>query len=249
MKVSFKILRAGTFVLAAVLSGCPVHQAVRPGSAGETIAPAVSPPTPRSAVPPGSASRLGRPYDIVAGESSLIVLVYRAGALAKAGHNHVIASHDLAGTIYVPADLMRTTFEIRVPVGGLTVDEATIRAQQGTEFTAAVPDAARDGTRRNMLSAALLDVERFTQIVVQSDHLEAGAGGAIQAYVRMEVRQSAHPGVIPVYYEMKPREVVVSGELPLKQTDLGLTPFSALLGALQVQDEMRVKFRLVARSQ
>jgi len=34
----------------------------------------------------------------------------------------------------------------------------------------------------------------------------------------------------------------------LKQSELGLTPFSALLGALQVQDEMRVRFRIVARA-
>jgi hypothetical protein len=41
--------------------------------------------------------------------------------------------------------------------------------------------------------------------------------------------------------------LIVSGELPIKQTDLGLTPFSAMLGALQVQDELRVRFRIVAR--
>ena len=39
-----------------------------------------------------------------------------------------------------------------------------------------------------------------------------------------------------------------SGELPLRQSDLGLTLFSAMLGALQVQDEMHVSFRIVARA-
>jgi hypothetical protein len=34
----------------------------------------------------------------------------------------------------------------------------------------------------------------------------------------------------------------------LKQTDLGLTPFTALLGALQVVDEMKVRFHIVARA-
>jgi hypothetical protein len=36
--------------------------------------------------------------------------------------------------------------------------------------------------------------------------------------------------------------------MPLRQTDLGLTPFTALLGALQVQDEMQISFRIVARA-
>jgi hypothetical protein len=32
----------------------------------------------------------------------------------------------------------------------------------------------------------------------------------------------------------------------LRQSDLGLTPFSVMLGALQVQDEMHIKFKIVA---
>jgi hypothetical protein len=42
--------------------------------------------------------------------------------------------------------------------------------------------------------------------------------------------------------------VEASGEFPLRQTDLGLTPFSAMLGALQVQDEMRISFHIVAQA-
>jgi len=41
-------------------------------------------------------------------------------------------------------------------------------------------------------------------------------------------------------------QLTASGELPLKQTDLGLTPFTAMLGALAVQDEMKVRFHFVA---
>jgi hypothetical protein len=44
-------------------------------------------------------------------------------------------------------------------------------------------------------------------------------------------------------------ELLVVGKLPLKQTDLGLAPFTALLGVLQVQDEMQLQFRIVARVQ
>jgi hypothetical protein len=37
-----------------------------------------------------------------------------------------------------------------------------------------------------------------------------------------------------------------TGSLELRQTALGLTPFSLMLGALQVQDQMRLKFRIIA---
>jgi len=39
-----------------------------------------------------------------------------------------------------------------------------------------------------------------------------------------------------------------SGSFELRQSALGLTPYSLMLGALQVQDAMTVKFRLVATS-
>jgi hypothetical protein len=42
--------------------------------------------------------------------------------------------------------------------------------------------------------------------------------------------------------------VSASGSVALRQTALGLVPFSVMLGALQVQDELTVKFRLVAVS-
>jgi len=40
--------------------------------------------------------------------------------------------------------------------------------------------------------------------------------------------------------------LTATGEFSFKQSDLGLTPFTALMGALAVQDEMRVKFRIRA---
>ncbi len=229
---ALRLASFATSALTLLLAGCPQHPGAPAGPRGQAI--------------PGA--HLGRPYDVVAGESLLTILVYRAGPLAKAGHNHVIASHELSGTIYVPTDLMRTTFEVRVPVGGMTVDEAALRAQEGADFSADVPDSARDGTRRNMLGQALLDAERFPQIVLQSERLEPHAGGQLEAHVQVQVKESPHSIVAPVRYEMKSDELVISGEMPLRQTDLGLTPFSALLGALQVQDEMRVKFHIVARA-
>jgi hypothetical protein len=184
----------------------------------------------------------------VSGESLLIIQVYRGGPLAKAGHNHVIASHDLAGTIYVPDDVLQTTFEITLPVADLAVDEASLREQAGADFEAAVPESAREGTRRNMLGQALLNAQLFPQILLRSQRIERGLfPGQLNVHMEADVRQAPHSILVPVRYEVQPAQATITGEMPLQQTDLGLTPFSAMLGALQVQDEMRVKFRIVAR--
>jgi hypothetical protein len=50
-----------------------------------------------------------------------------------------------------------------------------------------------------------------------------------------------------VSFTLTANELLAQGEFPLKQTDIGLQPFTALLGALAVQDELQLQFRLVAR--
>ena len=224
----------------------------------------------------------------------MTILVYRGGPLAKAGHNHVIASHALRGSLYVPVDLAQSSFDIHMPVTELTVDEADLRAKENSdEFPPDVPDSAKDGTRHNMLSPALLDSDQYPEIVLRSERVEwvaesdggsdganapsganasdganapsganvpsranaSGSPGASSApngrwlaHVQVTVRDKTNPVVVPVTFEQHGDEIVVSGEFPLKQTDLGLTPFSALLGALQVIDEMKIRFHIVAHA-
>jgi YceI-like domain len=212
--------------------------------------PAAAPPPPVAGAP-AVAAHLGRPYDIVPERSLLTVRVYRSGALASAGHNHVIASHTLAGTVYVPADLLESSFEVRIPAAELTVDEPALRAAAGADFPPDVSDPARAGTRRNMLGPALLDAAEFADLVLSAERLErapGAAGGEVLAHVRTEVRGAVRSVALPVRYELRGNELTVSADGPLTQSALGLTPFTALLGALAVQDEMQVSIRLVATS-
>jgi polyisoprenoid-binding protein YceI len=225
------------------LAGCPTppHAPEAPPAS----AVGAPPPAPGS-LPP---RHEGRPYDVESHESLLTILAFRGGALAKAGHNHVIASHDMSGTIYVPDDQSRSTFEVRVPVAQLTIDEPELRAKEGPDFPAEVPDSAKEGTRRNMLSEALLNGAQYPDITLVSQHIGAptAAGSPVRADVQVTIRGQAHSLSVPVIYSFEDSRLIVSGELPIKQSDLGLTPFSAMLGALQVQDELRVRFRIVAR--
>ena len=190
---------------------------------------------------------LGRLYQVLGSESLLIVRVYRGGTLARAGHNHIVASHELAGSIYVAADLARSSFELEFPVASLTVDEAELRAAQGADFASDVPDSAREGTRRNMLGPAVLDAGHFPQISLVSDALDMNAG-RLMARVQIRIRGQTHAFTVPVSYTLSANELLAQGEFALKQTELGLAPFTALLGALAVQDEMQLQFRIVARA-
>ncbi len=149
---------------------------------------------------------------------------------------------------WVPADPGRASFEIHVPVADLTIDEPQLRALEGKEFSAEVPDSAREGTKKNMLSEPMLDGAHFPEVVLRSQRMERGAEGML-AQVSVSIRGQTRTIAVPLRYEVTVNEVRAQGQFALKQTDLGLTPFSLLGGALRVEDEMTVKFSVVARAE
>ena len=50
---------------------------------------------------------------------------------------------------------------------------------------------------------------------------------------------------LPPHEAVERREA--QGEFPLRQSELGLKPFSAAMGALVVLDEMHIRFEITAR--
>jgi polyisoprenoid-binding protein YceI len=235
-------------LLLVSLTGCPTP----PRGAGTASSAKIGAANGAAATPPPSSPDAprheGRPFDVAPRDSLLTILALRGGTLAKVGHNHVIASHDVTGTFYVPDDPSRSTFELHIPVAQLVIDEPDLRAKEGPDFPTDVPDSAKEGTRRNMLSEALLNGSQYPDITLVSQHIDATAPASqIHADVQVTVRGQTHTVSVPVTYSLVNGELTASGELPIKQSELGLTPFSALLGALAVQDEMRVRFHFVAR--
>ena len=238
MSAAYKIPQLVVVLLAIVLAGCASRPTRTPSA----------PPAPVSAPPAQAAPApvAGRDFRVDTADSLLTIQVYKGGPLSRAGHNHVIASHSMKGFVSVPEDLMRTSFEIHIPVDELVVDEEDLRAEAGRDFPPKVPEEARVGTKRNMLGGALLDSDRYREIVLQSEAIQRGPQG-LEVQVRVIVRDRATSVVVPVQYEVRGDFLRVLGETSLKQSDLGLTPYSLFGGALRVEDEMKVKFRIVAR--
>jgi polyisoprenoid-binding protein YceI len=231
-----KIRALGALFLGCLLAGCPTRAPPPPAQVG-------------TQAPPTLAPHLGRPYDVVAADSLLTVRVYRGGTLATAGHNHVVASRTLVGTVYVPEDVLKASIELHLAVAELTVDEPELRAREaGGDFPPDVPQSARDGTRRNMLGPAVLDAAEYSEVVLRSERLEpaADAAGVLVAWLDAQVRDQHRTIAVPLRYELSGDTLTLTGETALRQSELGLTPFTALMGALAVQDEMRVRFRIVA---
>ena len=211
----------------------------------------------RDAAPPGSGTRAVEPnfaspgsnYRVDENQSELRVLVYRAGPLARFGHNHVLVNRAIRGSVNQNPAGGASMFSLIVPVAGFAVDDTQARRDEGPDFAGDIPDDAKSGTLNNLRSTAVLDADEFPSIAVRG--LAASgpedASGSRVASVTFSVAGHESNIDVPFTLESDSRQLSASGSLELRQSALGLIPYSLMLGALQVQDALLVKFKIVAR--
>ncbi|MEA3151084.1 MAG: hypothetical protein QOD56_2023, partial [Gammaproteobacteria bacterium] len=137
------------------------------------------------------------------------------------------------------------SLSLSLPVADFVIDDAQARSEEGPDFSEAVPQDARSGTRHNMLSAALLDGDKFPTITLSSVAVTR-TEGALGATLVARIAGHESTLVVPFALEVSKDRVSAAGTVTLRQTALGLVPYSVMLGALQVQDEFTVKFKLLA---
>lgn len=226
---------ACTGTLAALLGGCA------PGVPPEPVVvatPALTQPADFPANEYRRAKAAGRRVLRIDPAHSLIAVeVRRDGILAGLGHDHSVASHDLAG--YVDLDAGRADFYL--PLARLVVDQPELRATAG--FAPQPDEAAIAGTRRNMLTR-VLDVERFPFAVIA---VRRDAPDAASLQVAITLQGVTQHFTVPARSETLPDGIAVAGALAFNQTDFGIAPLSALNGALRVADRLDLRFVIVAR--
>jgi len=227
------LILAGTLALGACAPQAPPHP----------VAPGASPP----GFPwPAYSDTGGAVYAVDPVASSLQLKVFRGGRLARLGHNHVIDVRDLGGRLWFDGDPALARADLYFPAATMVVDDPQSRAAAGERFTSELTDSDIAGTRANMLGERVLDAANFPFVEVQLRGL-SGQWPKLTAELRLLVRGQAAARQLPVMIERETCLIRASGETMLSQSELSLTPFSVLGGALLVQDEFEVAFSIVAR--
>lgn len=182
------------------------------------------------------AEALGRKVLRVDPAHSLVVIDVRSGgALARLGHDHVVASHDVRGYV----DVASGRADLYVPLDRLAVDEPMLRSEAG--FTTQPSKEAVEGTRRNMLEK-VLESGRYPFALVR---VTRSTDDRTKLIVVIKLHGTMHAYEIPAQIETLPGGIGISGQMVFHQTDFGIVPFSVLGGALQVQDRLDLRFRIV----
>jgi polyisoprenoid-binding protein YceI len=227
------ITRAACIVIPLLFAaGCQVP----PATETRPVAPSPAPVTVPSAAPR---------YAVDPQASEIRLLVYRDGPLARFGHNHVIVGR-VQGEIRAGETAAGSGFRLEIPAQSLSVDPPAARAEEGEAFAAQVSDAARRGTRENMLGTDVLDVARYPLIRIESVALAGPAWGpAVTA--RVALRGAVRDLSFPAAVVRQGDGLVVIASFPIRQSDFGIEPFSALNGGLRVRDALDARLRVVAR--
>ena len=224
---------AALAIIAGLIAGCapPLPRPTEPAGQGPANFPAQSY---QEAIARGESI-----YRIDPARSLVVIEVRRAGSLARLGHDHVVASHDVQG--YVAPE--KGGSDLYVALDGLVVDEPALRAVAGFDTEPSEADIA--GTRRNMLTR-VLEVERYPFVLVTVSDVVPGADDAVVT-AAITLHGITRTTRIPVRIETGNDEIFVNGRIALKQTDFDITPLSILGGAIQVEDEINLRLWIRAR--
>jgi YceI-like domain len=185
------------------------------------------------------AAARGQPvYEVDPASSLVVIEVRRGGTLAHLGHDHVVASHDVRG--YLAPAAGRADLHVRLD--RLVVDERDLRVE--ARFDTQPSDEAIAATRANMLDRLGAGAHPWALVAVRDVSIEA-SGFRMNATLTLNGSTRAmdlSPQVV-----LSTGEVGVDGSVALEQRSFGITPFSVLGGALQVQDRVSVGYRIRAR--
>jgi hypothetical protein len=225
-------MRAGTLAVAAlvVVSAC-----ARP--------PRPAAPT----APPVPVAGPGAVYRLVPEDSVLTVYAYRAGPMASFGHNHVLVLAGLTGELHVPDNPEQVSGDIKAQLADFRIDDPAARQMAGADFPGEIAAGDISGTRQNLLGPQLLDAAQFPEL--HASVLRAHGGPSEYAVtLAVTVRGVGSTQDFPAHLAITPGELTAEGEIRVSQRALGLPPFSILMGALSVDDSLRVHYRIVARA-
>jgi polyisoprenoid-binding protein YceI len=158
-------------------------------------------------------------YKLGPDNASLHVETGRSGAAAKAGHDLIIDVGSWEATLEVGDSSSLT----------LSADPTSLSVREGKGGMQALKDDDKDDIRKTIDK----DVLKKKSIAFQSSSVEA-AGDGLKVSGDLEMGGKTKPVTFDVTES--------GGSASIKQSDWGIKPYSALFGALKVNDEVKVVF-------
>jgi len=178
-------------------------------------------------------------------DQSLVQLrVYKAGRLARLGHNHIVSTRQIQGRVAVKEAQLQADLFVRLDQ--LELDRPDLRASAGEGFESAPDPEDVAGTRANMLSDKVMNAIQWPFATATiSGELEPQDGAKWS--VKLALRDQTRELVLPVEIEQQFDRLIVKGAITgLNLSAYGIPQFSVLGGAIAVGESVDLDFSIAA---
>jgi hypothetical protein len=190
-----------------------------------------------------AASAEGNPvFQLDPNTTQIDILVRRDGPLARFGHDHVVTVAEPEGYLLMNPEGLPLRADLRFPPQRLVVDSPAARAHYALDTTPSAGDI--EGTRDNLMKH-VLDATQWPWATLTLSGFQRQQD-RYSAVVTIELNGSNYSERQPFHLRREDERVIVHGFLVLRQTDLGIEPFSVLGGGLRVADPLEIHFRIEA---
>lgn len=187
----------------------------------------------------------GRVFRLDPKLSMVRIFVFRGGAAARLGHNHVLSAPRFDGYVFIPqSGPANGRFDLEFRLEELDLDAAEIRSRVGGTFSSEFSPSDIERTRAHMLGEENLQAQRFPFARIHSLQI-VGEAPKFAAQVQVGLHGQQRVMWVPLQVEGLPDRISVSGSFVLCQTDFSVQPISVLGGLLTVHDEVVIDFQLV----
>lgn len=168
-------------------------------------------------------------YRIGPDTGTLHVRTYRDGVGARLAHDLVLLAHRWDGTIEVGDD----------PAGAsatLTVDPTSFEIVRATGGVKPISDRDRRTIQGNI--AEILETDRYPELRFEATSVQ-GAGTEPTVTGEVTIKDTTRP--VEVTVELVGSELAASATI--SHEEFGMQPYSAMLGAIKLRDDVDVEVR------
>jgi len=180
-------------------------------------------------------------YVIDSQKSKIEVQVAREGFFKAFGHDHLISAKEFSGEVQLDSAKLENSSV-----------SFTIEAKSLAVVDPGESEKDRKDVQDTMLGEQVLDVGRYPQIQFSSSSVKVVSNKKGIYELQVEGTLSLHgakkPVTTPVRAQiMKDGTLSVYAEVPLLQSDYGITPVKVAGGTVRVKDRLKLTFQILAR--
>jgi polyisoprenoid-binding protein YceI len=181
----------------------------------------------------------------VDGKRSLLVIqVFKEGAAATLAHDHTVHAIEVAGQVVAdPAAPESASVTITVQTKTLVNDDPQVRRQFGLDPI--VPEKDKKSVEESMKGDTQLDVEKYPTISFTSTSVEK-SGDKLTLVGDFTLHGATKRIKMPIAVKIVDNTLTGDGKIRFLQSDYGIKPYSAFLGAVKNKDELVLNVHLVA---